>query len=216
MPKPMRPAKGKRVRVDFTGVDTSGGIEVPDGSYNLTVESIEEKESQEGNPYLAWIYRVKDGPCKGARIYDNTSLQPQALWRLAKLLRALKEDDLEGTKDLDLASYNGREIEVEIVNETYQGKRKPRVTDFIVEGSVEVGDEETSDEDEEEEEAPPTKKSVVKKASKGGLKLGSKVRFEDDEGTVQKGTLTEIDGDTAKIDVKGDEWEVELSEVSAA
>ena len=224
MPKPMRhPGKGKRVRVDFSGVDTSGGIDIPDGSYKLAVESIEEKESQDGNPYLLWIYKVAEGPCKGGRVYDNTSLQPQALWRLAKLLRALGETDLDGVADLELGSYVGRTVDVEIVNETYQGKRKPRVTDFVVNATVEGDDDEDHDADEDEEEneeeeapLPVTKKSVKKKASAPALRVGSKVQFDDDEGDTQKGVLTEIDGETAKIDVKGEDWEVELSEVRPA
>ena len=217
MPKPMRPARGKRVRVDFSGVDTSGGREVPDGQYTLAVEAIEEKESSEGNPYLAWTYKVADGEAKGARVWDNTSLQPQALWRLAKLLRCLGEEDLEGSVDLDLGAYIGRTVQAEIVNETYQGKRKPRVTDFMHASADEAEEAEEEAEEEEEEAEEEAPKKVVKKASGGSkLKIGSKVKFTDDEGDVHKGVLTELDGDTAKIDVRGEEWEVEVSEVSPA
>lgn len=216
MPKPVRPVRGKKVRVDFSGVDTSSGREVPDGQYLLAVESVEEKESSEGNPYLAWTYKVAEGDVKGAKVWDNTSLQPQALWRLAKLLRCLGVDEIEGEMDLDLGSYIGRQVHAEILNETYQGKRKPRVTDFL---STEAGAEEEAEEEVEEEEeevAKPVAKKKVAKAAGPKLKVGSKVKFTDDEGDVQKGVLTEIDGDTAKIDVKGEEWEVDASEVSPA
>lgn len=215
MPKPVRPVRGKRVRVDFSGVDTSGGREIPDGQYLLAVEAVEEKESQEGNPYLAWTYKVVEGDAKGGRVWDNTSLQPQALWRLAKLLRYLGVEDIEGEMDLDLGSYIGRQVRVEILNETYQGKRKPRITDFLLsDGDEAEAEEEVEEEEEEEAPAKPVSKKKVSSASK--LKVGAKVKFTDDEGDVQKGVLTELDGDTAKIDVKGEEWEVELSEVSAA
>ena len=55
------------VTVDFTGIE-SGGRAVADGNYVLEVISIEEKESSEGNPYLAWKWKVTDdGPYKGGK-----------------------------------------------------------------------------------------------------------------------------------------------------
>lgn len=67
-------------------------------------------------------------------------------------------------------------------------------------------------------EAEPEVKAPAKKTrSKAkSLAVGSKVNFTDDEGEVLEGTITEIDGADATVDVDGEEWELELSDLTAA
>lgn len=224
MPKPMR-RKGSSVTVDFSGVESGGGRAVPDGNYTVRVKEITEEESRDGNPYLKWIWTVTEGPCKGANIYDNTSLQPQALWRLKTLLECLGQEVPDSSLDLNLGDLVGSETDAEITNETYEGKQKPRITGFLGEGGAASStkttpskakkneeESEEEDSDEEEEEEKPSKK----KTKSAKFKVGQKVKFDDDDGKTQRGTITSIDGDESTVDVKGEEWTIDLAELEAA
>ena len=226
----MKKSKRKGLSVNFEGVE-SGGKAVPDGHYPVTVESVELTESSEGNEYLKWVFKINAGPSKGAKIWDNTSLQPQALWRLKGLLEVLGEDDLDGDFELDTDKYVGEELALEITNEEYQGKEKPRVTGFLAElpkggkkGKEEENEEEeeTEEEEAEEEEAPAKPAKKKKAASKDDdddeseLKKGSKVTFKDENGRKQSGKIVSVDGDTATVDVKGEDWELDISDLEAA
>lgn len=206
------PKRGKKsISVDFSGVE-SGGRAVPDGIYFLTSVSVEEKESGEGNPYLAWEWKVADGKHKGATIYDNTSLQPQALWRLKTLLEVAGREVAEKAMELDLDDLVGLEIQAEITNEEYQGKQKPRVTNFLPYDTVNANAKTDDDNDGDDDGKPRVKKKV------GGskLKAGSTVKFTDDDGKQHKGVIQSIEDENATVDVKGEEWEIPLEELTAA
>ena len=127
-----RPAPGKKgLSIDFSGVESGGGRAVDDGEYVAEVTSVTEEESEGGNPYLAWKWKItENGDAKGATIYDNTSLLPQALWRLKGLLEVLGFDVPDSAMTLDLKSLIGKKATLEITNEEYRGKNKPRVTGF--------------------------------------------------------------------------------------
>jgi len=220
-----KPAKrGKKVSVDFSGVESGGGRAIPDGNYTLTVVKITEEESSEGNPYLKWQYKVADGKLKGATVYDNTSLQPQSLWRLKTLLECLGEDVPDSSMELDLAEYVGKSVDAEITNEKYEGKDRPRVTGFIgAEGTADKSDDDADDSDDSDDdsddsddEEETSKKKPAKKtpAKTSKFKEGQKVTFEDG-GKTLTGVITALDGTTATVDVKGEEWELETSELSA-
>ena len=211
-------AKGKRskksgVSIDFEGVE-AGGKAIPDGSYLAEVVEVEERESQSGNDNLNWKWKITGGPAKGAVLFDNTSLQPQALWRLKGLLEVLGEEVPDGAMDLDLSSLVGREALLEVTNETYEGKKRPRITGFAdPEGAEETGEEE---EEEEEEEKPSKKSSKASKKSSSKLKAGTKVKWKDDNGKTVKGVVVSVDGDVATVeDGEQDEWEIEASELTA-
>lgn len=153
------------VSVDFTGVEASSRS-IEDGTYLATVTSVEEKESGDDQPYLLWKWQTKPKKGTGAVIFDNTSLQPQALWRLRLLLEAIGEEIIDGEMDLDPESYVGREAKLEITNEKYEGKNRPRITGFIALTDGEEGeesDDEEKDENDEEEEKSSKKKSKKSK-----------------------------------------------------
>lgn len=191
------PSSRKRsdVSVDFSGVE-SGGFSVPDDEYLLEVVSIEEKESKEGNPYLAWKWKIAEGPFKGATLYDNTSLTQKALWRLKMLLECIGEEVPNGKAELNFKSYVGKTSLANVANETYQGKQKPRIVDFI---------------------RQDPSKTTSSKSDK--LKKGSKVSFayEDSEMT---GTVNGYEGGKVIVQVIIDdteeEWEMEESELTPA
>jgi uncharacterized protein DUF669 len=204
MPKP----RARKLTVDFTGVEAGGRRSVPDGNYTGTVSKITEEEgSESGQPYLKWVFKITGPTHKGAQIYHNTSLQPQALFNLKALLEAMGADGLDGEFELDLGSYIDEEVGFEIVNEEYQGKASPKITAFMP--ASEVGDE-NGDTPEEAGSSKPAAKA------NGSFKIGAKVQFKDEDGRVKKGIITGLSGDEATVDVKGEPWDVEVAELSAA
>ena len=220
-----RGRRGKKgsVSVDFDGVESGGGIPVADGTYLARpTKASEDEGSDSGQPYISWKWKIKEkGPAEGAVVWDNTSLQPQALWRLRTLLECLGYEVPDGLMDVpyeEICEDEEVECYIEITNENYEGKDKPRVTGFLP-ASADIGSPEKEEEEEEEEEEPPkkSKKSKkTKKSSKAKFRVGSKVKFKDEEGDTVKGMITETDGETATVeDSKGDEWDVGIEELSA-
>ena len=151
------------VKVDFTGVE-SGGFEVPDGAYVLMVTGVTQKKSESsGQPYLAWEFKVDEGKYKGRKIWDNTSLQPQALWKLRNMLECMDMEIADGEFELDLDDFEGQKVGAEVANEKYQGKDKPRVVGYMPEMEVDGDGEEEQEEEEEEKPTKPAAKTSTKK-----------------------------------------------------
>lgn len=190
--------RNKGPEVDFSGVE-SGGRSCPDGEYILEVASVpEEKESQNGNAMLNWKWKIAEGDYKGVLIYDNTVLTASSLWRLKALLESIGVDVPSGKMGLDLKSYVGKRCLVEITNETYQGKEKPRITAFLGQRSV-----------------APAGKSSTSDPYKKGVKVT--FTYEDQEITAP---ITGVEGDklivAVTIDGSKEEWELDKSEVTLA
>ena len=185
---------GNKVSVDFSGVESGGGRALPDGEYLLKVVEVEVKDAQNGGQYLAFKYKVANGPMSGAMVWDNTSLKPQALWRLRSLLECFNMSPSDGKMDLDLAKMVGKTVFVEVANEEYQGKKKPRIANLIAGG------------------APNTPAAAPAPA---GIRVHDEVKFASD-GDEYSGKVLGISGNTARVEVDGDEWEIELTELKAA
>jgi len=150
----VKKASSSSIKVDFTGVEVNS-FDVPDGAYVLAVSSVTQKKSQEsGQPYLSWEFKVDEGRYKGRKVWDNTSLQPQALWKLRNLFECMGMDIDDGEFEVDLEELQGQVVGGEIANEKYQGKDKPRIVGYMKPEDVDAGDEE---EEEEEEEKPKAK-----------------------------------------------------------
>lgn len=143
-----RKSKGRSnvIEVDFTGVEAGGRV-TPEGEYVVEVLGVERKMSEADKPYLAWTLKVVGDPNhEGNRLYYNTSLQKQALWNLRQFLEAMGIETQGGAMQLDLKSYVGLQLGVEVDIEEYKGKDKSRVVDVFA-----LNDDEDEDEDDDEE-----------------------------------------------------------------
>ena len=222
--KKTRSKKKNTLSVDFEGVESGGGKPVPDGNYNAALNAVEEKEGEtSGEPYLSCRWKIVGGKSDGATVFDNISLQPQSLWRFRTILECLGYEIEEGPMDIDLDDVIGEECGIEVTNEEWEGKDKPRITGFMSEGEEEEEEEEPEEEEEEEpeeeeEDEPPKKKKRKSRAKKPKkIRVGSKVSFEDEEGDTIKGVVTEIEDESVWVeDSAGDSWEVDVSELKAA
>ena len=119
------------IRVDFTGV-SSGFEKIEPGTYLARVESIEQKMSQAGKPYLNWKFNLVGGEYDGRKAFYMTSLSPNALWKLKDTLInafGFSKEDLAGAFDIDVEDLIGQECALIIGEEEYQGEMRDRVLD---------------------------------------------------------------------------------------
>lgn len=129
------------VNVDLSGVETSRKA-IPEGVYTLVVDSATQKNSQGGNPMIVFEFSVAEGKYQGSKLYENCSLQPQALFKLKAVLIALGLDIPNKAFDLDLKDLIGMTCEADVGHEVYEGKKKARILEYI--------DPSDSDSDEDE------------------------------------------------------------------
>lgn len=187
--KNKRRASRESIDIDFTDVE-GGGRSVPDGQYVVEVLKGSREEGQEsGKEYIKWEYKVSEGKYKGTKLYDTTSLQPQALWKLHSFITAHGGDAPEGVVQFVIADYIGKEFTVQVTNEEYEGKDRPKVTGYV-NPEVAADDDETEEEEEteeedteeEEEEEEPTPKAKGKRAqARAAAKKSVKDEEEDEE-----------------------------------
>ena len=134
------------VNVDLSGVEVSRKA-IPEGTYEVVVNEATQKNSRDGNPMIAFEFEVADGAHKGAKLYENCSLQPQALFKLKSVLMALGMDIPNKAFDLNLRDLVGLTCEVEVGHEVYEGKKRARILQYNDPGETQGDD---SDEDDEE------------------------------------------------------------------
>lgn len=151
--------------------DVSVGGVIPEGEYAVTVDEVSVEESQQGNQYLKWIFKVLDGKQKGSKIYHNTSLLPQSLFNLKNLLIALGVPVPDKAFQLNLDECEGCNCGVTITHETYDGKKRSRVTDVFPLDSTEVEDDDDSEDVDLEE---MSLEELIEFAEENDIKLTAK------------------------------------------
>ena len=134
------------VNVDLSGVEVSRKA-IPEGTYEVVVNEATQKNSRDGNPMIAFEFEVAEGAHKGAKLYENCSLQPQALFKLKSVLLALGMDIPNKAFDLNLRDLVGLTCEVEVGHEVYEGKKRARILQY---NDPEETQGDDSDEDDEE------------------------------------------------------------------
>ena len=143
-----RGREGSSVNLDLSGVEVSRKA-IPEGTYAVVVNKAELTKSREGNNMIKMEFEVTEGPHKGAKLFENCSLQPQALFKLKSVMLALVMSIPDGSFDLDTNDLVGLNCEVEVGHETYEGKKRARILEYI---NAEEADEEEEDSDDSEEE----------------------------------------------------------------
>jgi len=125
--------------VNLTGVETKASA-LPPGMYLGAVDKAEEKTSQSGNPYVSWVFNIiEPDEFVGRKAFYNTSLLPQSLWVLKRLLSALgyEDDQLDGEIELELSDMIGVEATLVLVADEYKGETTSRVDRVLPAGSEE-------------------------------------------------------------------------------
>lgn len=160
----------KRV-VNLNMKDVSVGGVIPEGDYIVTVDEVSVEESQQGNQYLKWVFKVIDGPQKNSKIYHNTSLLPQSLFNLKNLLIALGVPVPDKAFQLNLDECEGCNCGVTVTHETYDGKKRSRVTDVF---PLDASDVEGEDDGEEVDLEEMSLEELIEFADENDIKLTAK------------------------------------------
>lgn len=156
MAKSSRKGRGSAsVNVDLSGVETSRKT-LPEGVYTLVVDSATQKSSQGGNPMIAFEFSVAEGKYQGSKLYENCSLQPQALFKLKSVLIALGLDIPNKAFDLDLKNLIGMTCEADVGHEVYEGKKKARILEYIDPSDSDSDEDDSEDEDDEDTDVEST------------------------------------------------------------
>lgn len=156
MAKSSRKGRGSAsVNVDLSGVETSRKT-IPEGVYTLVVDSATQKNSQGGNPMIVFEFSVAEGKYQGSKLYENCSLQPQALFKLKSVLIALGLDIPNKAFDLDLKDLIGMTCEADVGHEVYEGKKKARILEYIDPSDSDSDEDDSEDEDDDDTDVEST------------------------------------------------------------
>ena len=104
---------------------------VPEGTYAVIVTDAEEKTSSKGTPGIGLDLEITEGSEKGRAVWDTAWVTERAMWRVKKVLSALKYEIPEGEFDLNTADLIGRRMFVSVEHEEYDGKTRARVADVL-------------------------------------------------------------------------------------
>lgn len=157
--------------------DVSNEFEVlPEGLYNATLVDADlvERDDPDKYPYIKWEFKLTDKPGKA---WTNTSLSPNALFKLRELLEAVGEDenllDDEDGFDIDPSDYIGEDVTLHLTVGSWKGKAKNEVESVQPfeeqkkskkkATKKKAKDVEVDDDDDDGDEPPPKKKSRKKR-----------------------------------------------------
>lgn len=171
--------KSSVVKVDFTGVDLSGGasaFHIPEGDYKMKLEKAERSESKAGNDMIVFTFSGTESKAKGKRFYLYAPLEPaDLLWKYGQILKALGEEVPDDDElEVDLADLVGREVIGSVLDEDYEGKARSKVQAVM------------SPDDAEEDEGDNKKSAAKKKAAPAK------------NGKAGKAKVVKLDGDEVK------------------
>lgn len=140
--------KSESVEVDFDGVESGRKI-LPEGTYEVTVNEAKKGKSKNDQPKVSFEFEVTEGKFKGNKLFEECSLQKQALFKLKNVLTALGLEIPNKAFDLNLKELIGLTCFVEVGHEVYEGKKKNRILEYInpEDSEGEEDDEEDDDED---------------------------------------------------------------------
>ena len=145
----------KGIKLNFDGVET-GYKAVPEGTYEVRVKEIEAGTSQANAPKLDFKFEIISGKNKGSILFYTCSLQPQALFKLKVVLEALGYEIPEGNFNLDIDELIDLECSVEVAHETYEGKKRARIVEFITSDDDDDSDDDDSDDDDSDDDEDDT------------------------------------------------------------
>ena len=140
----------KGIKLNFDGVET-GYKAVPEGTYEVRVKEIEAGTSQANAPKLDFKFEIISGKNKGSLLFYTCSLQPQALFKLKVVLEALGYEIPEGNFNLDIDELIDLECSVEVAHETYEGKKRARIVEFITSDDDDSDDDDSDDDDSDDD-----------------------------------------------------------------
>jgi hypothetical protein len=114
----------------YTPGTPGSGSALPDGEYPFEVTNAEEKVSNSsGNDMIELVLKIKGG----GTVYDYLVDIPDSHWKLDNFLASIGYDFKPGVSlDINPDNFIGRSGTCLLYTDTYQGKQKNKVGDYIV------------------------------------------------------------------------------------
>lgn len=207
MARTRKNTKGNTVKVNFKGVESR---KTPaEGDYKMAVLEANSGTSNAGNDQIEIIAEIIAGEYKGWKGYLYCPLQENSLWKLHAFLTALGEEVPEDDMDIDLSDLIGKEFVGVLTHETYNGKKKAKLTDFDSLDNY-SGKDDDGDKD-DDKSSKKDKKSKDKK--KGDADEGKSKKSDKEEKSSKKDKGDKKPKKVAKDDVE-DMDEDELEELN--
>lgn len=187
-----------KVKVNFKGVESRRTPS--EGDYPCVVLEATSGKSGAGNEQIEFVGEISKGEYKGTKVYLYCPLQENSLWKLHAFLTALGVDVPEDDLDIDLSELVGEEFMGVITHETYNGKKRAKLTDFDTIDNY-SGEAEDDDDDKKGKKSKKGKgadkddaKADKKKAGKGKSKEPEKLSKSDVE-DMDRDDLVELIGE---------------------
>lgn len=101
---------------------------LPEGIYRAQIWAIDERLGEQSQqPYMAFDFRIEQSP---RHLFDNFSLQPQALWRLKRLFETLGLPS-KGTLDIDWDNeVVGLRVQLVVEHKESRGKMREAIVEY--------------------------------------------------------------------------------------
>lgn len=165
-------AKSNVMVLDLTNYKDRVSARVEPGTYTVVIDDAEQGTSANQNPKVTVYFRVVGGNYDGATLVDFLTLTEAAMFRMVGLMNAVGMKAPRKRIQVDLNKFIGKTLQVEVDDDTYNGRTRSKVQNFMkaAAGSASVADvpdttddsvEEPDMDDEEPvmEEEPVTKES---------------------------------------------------------
>lgn len=116
------------VRVNFKDVESRRTP--PEADYILEILEANSGDSSKGNAQIEFVLEIAKGEYKGTKLWFYCPLDEKSLWKLHAFLTALGEDVPQDDFDIDLPELIGKQVVGVLTHETFQGRKRARMTDF--------------------------------------------------------------------------------------
>lgn len=203
MARSKKAAAGK-VKVNFKGVESRRTP--PEGDYACVVLEATQGVSSNKNDQIEFVGEISKGEYKGVKVYLQCPLLENSLWKLHAFLTALGVDVPEDELDIDLSELVGEEFMGVITHETYNGKKKAKLTDFDTIDNYSGADDDDKKGKKKDKAGKDDKKSSKKDKSddkkKGSKKEPEKVKKSDVEDMDRDDLLELIEEHDLDVDPK--------------
>jgi len=103
---------------------------VPAGAYAARIVDYEFRDSQAGNEYINWVLEIvsDEAALAGRKLYVNTTLTPESLWRLKQFIEAALGKEIPSEEfDFDPAELVGKTVLCTVKNREYEGRMQADV-----------------------------------------------------------------------------------------
>lgn len=112
--------------------EVKAGFEpIPEGTYLAQIVEGKVETSKEGNAMINWRFDICEGDATGKPLWDYTSLQPAALWKVKSLIETAGIPfDPKGFSTEDAL---GKRLRLKVTLEEYEGKQRNKIDAYLPE-----------------------------------------------------------------------------------